>query len=90
MYEINGLRAEPKRIKNLVAEPICFGKRKPTYKPITWENCPSDYTPLDGLKMQVPEPPEPRKCKCCGAPLTYEEDFIRCEYCGTYYKWGGE
>lgn len=55
------------------------------FKPITWENYPDQWHPIG--KIQV-VPAEPKKCKCCGAPLTYEEDFIRCEYCGTYYKWG--
>jgi len=86
---MDGLRVEPGCIKGLEVVPLLAIPRKKTYKPITWENYPSDYTPFDRLKMEVPEPPEPRKCKCCGAPLTYEEDFIRCEYCGTFYKWGG-
>lgn len=58
-------------------------------KRITWENYPDIYTPLNHLgEFKPPEPPEPQKCKCCGAPLTYYENLIKCEYCGTTYKWG--
>ena len=29
---------------------------------------------------------KPRKCVCCGAPLTDTDKFVvKCEYCGTIY-----
>jgi hypothetical protein len=29
---------------------------------------------------------KPRKCVCCGAPLTDINNFVvKCEYCGTIY-----
>ena len=61
---------------------------KLSYGRITWANYPNEETPLnnDYLNKIHAEPPKPRKCKCCGAPLTYEDDFIKCEYCGTLYN----
>ena len=61
---------------------------KKEYGRILWENYPSEETPLndDYLNKIHAEPPQPMKCKNCGAPLTYEKDGAKhCEYCGTYY-----
>lgn len=56
---------------------------KLSYGRITWANYPSKNTLIESLKI---EPPEPQKCKCCGAPLTRHNDKITCEYCGTIYE----
>ena len=36
------------------------------------------------LPKQEPIYAKPLMCSCCGAPIN--PNFVRCEYCGAYYK----
>ena len=84
-------------IKNLKTTTACIKNIKvskaSTFKPISWENYPSDVTPLteetlnklDVKAHGIPKKPQILKCLHCGAPL--KEGQTKCEWCRTVYRW---